>query len=249
MIIAFAGKGGTGKTTLAGMMIKYLLKKGQKPILAVDADANSNLNDVLGLKVDYTLGEAREEMKKGNTSGMTKDIFMEMKVQESVVEGKGFDLLTMGRPEGAGCYCAANHLLSEFIEKLSKNYPYLVIDNEAGMEHISRLTTKQVDLLFMVSDASKRAIVSAKRIHELVDELGMKVGKRGLVVNRSPNGLSPELEAEIKAFDLPFWGTIPQDEAIYRYDLEGKPTLELPETSRSVKKAFEIFNDVLPVFP
>jgi len=146
--IALAGKGGTGKTTVAGLLIKYLIKTGKTPVLAVDADSNANLNEVCGLEVTDTLGNAREEMKKGIVpSGMTKDIFMDMKLQQAVVEDDGFDLVVMGQPEGQGCYCAANTLLTGFLEKLTGNYPYIVMDNEAGMEHISRLTTSNVDVL------------------------------------------------------------------------------------------------------
>ena len=169
--IALAGKGGTGKTTLAGLLIKYLVEKGMTPVLAVDADANSNLNEVLGLEVEETLGQAREEMKGGVSAGMTKDVFMEMKIQEAVVEADGFDLIVMGRPEGSGCYCAANTLLTQFLDKLLGNYRYAVVDNEAGMEHISRLTTGNVDVLIVVSDATRRGIQAASRILKLTEEL------------------------------------------------------------------------------
>ena len=148
--IAFAGKGGTGKTTMAGLLVKYLVDTGRTPVLAVDADSNSNLNEVLGLEVEETLGDAREEMKKGGIPGMTKDIFIEMKTQGAVVETTGFDLVVMGRPEGAGCYCAANTLLTECLDRLIDNYANVVIDNEAGMEHISRLTTNNIDVLLAV---------------------------------------------------------------------------------------------------
>ena len=154
--IGLAGKGGTGKTTVAGLLVKYLAEKGKIPVLAVDADANSNLNEVLGLEVEETLGDAREEMKKGVATGMTKDVFMEMKLEQAVVEAKGFDLIVMGRPEGAGCYCAANTLLTNYLDRLINNYAYIVMDNEAGMEHISRLTTNNVDLLLVVSDPTPR---------------------------------------------------------------------------------------------
>ena len=170
--IAMAGKGGTGKTTIAGFLIRYLIQKGKTPILAVDADSNTNLNEVLGVSVEGTLGTAREEMKEGIVQqGMTKQMFMEMKLAESIVEGKGFDLIAMGRPEGSGCYCAANNLLSMYLGKLIDNYPYMIMDNEAGMEHISRLTTNNVDILLIVSDTSLRGIEAAGRINTLVDEL------------------------------------------------------------------------------
>jgi CO dehydrogenase maturation factor len=148
--IGLAGKGGTGKTTVAGLLVKYLVEKGKVPVLAVDADANANLNEVLGLEVQETLGDAREEMKKGVATGMTKDIFMEMKLEQALVEAKGYDLVVMGRPEGPGCYCAANTLLTNYLDRLIKNYAYIVVDNEAGMEHISRLTTNNIDLLLIV---------------------------------------------------------------------------------------------------
>ncbi|MEZ4550993.1 MAG: AAA family ATPase, partial [Desulfobacterales bacterium] len=148
--IALAGKGGVGKTTIAGMLIKYMVKNGKKPILAVDADSNYNLNEVLGVKVSDTLGNAREDMKKGNVPpGMTKDIFISMRLEEAVIETGDYDLIVMGQPEGTGCYCAANTLLLNCLERLSDNYPFIVMDNEAGMEHISRLTTRNVDLLII----------------------------------------------------------------------------------------------------
>ena len=150
--VALAGKGGTGKTTLAGLLIKYMVKNGKTPILAVDADCNANLNEVLGLNIACTVGGAREDMKKGSVpSGMTKDIFMEMRLEEAIVESDGFDLIVMGQPEGAGCYCAANSLLTNFLDRIQNNYPYVVMDNEAGLEHLSRRTTRNVDALLVVS--------------------------------------------------------------------------------------------------
>jgi len=166
--IALAGKGGTGKTTVAGMLIKYLISKDKEPVLAVDADSNANLNEVLGLEMGSTLGQAREEMKMGNVpNGMTKDIFMSMKMEQAIVDSDGFDLVVMGQPEGQGCYCAANTLLTGFLEKLTGNYPYLVMDNEAGMEHISRLTTSNVDILLTIADTSRRGLQAAIRIDKL----------------------------------------------------------------------------------
>jgi len=183
--IALAGKGGTGKTTVAGLLIKYLLKHHKTPVLAVDADSNSNLNEVLGVAVGDTLGNAREDMKKGNVpNGMTKNVFMSMKLEQAVAEAEGFDLIVMGRPEGAGCYCAANSLLAGFLEKLVDNYPYIVMDNEAGMEHVSRLTTQNVDVLLLVSDPSRRGLQAALRIDELARELNIGVGKSYIVINQ-----------------------------------------------------------------
>nr|HID58898.1 carbon monoxide dehydrogenase [Desulfobacterales bacterium] len=245
--IAFAGKGGTGKTTLAGLMIRYLLKARKKPILAVDADSNSNLNEVLGLEVETTLGEAREEMKRGIASGMTKDIFMEMKVEEALVESEGFDLIVMGRPEGPGCYCAANNLLSQYIQRLSKNYPYIVIDNEAGMEHISRLTTKEIDLLVIVSDPTRRGIQAAKRIHELTRELTLRVDDEVLIVNQVENSVETSLVDQIgeKAWTK-LTAIVPKDTKISEFDMRGEPTMYLPEDSPALKAAFSIYEEIVP---
>jgi len=244
--IALAGKGGTGKTTLAGMLVKYLAKNGKSPILAVDADSNANLNEVLGLTVSDTLGNAREEMKKGDVpSGMTKDVFISMKLEQAVVEAKGYDLVVMGQPEGSGCYCAANTLLTAFLEKLRDNYPYIVIDNEAGMEHISRLTTSNVDILLIVSDTSRRGLQAAVRINELSKDLNVGVGKSYLVVNQAKNGLSEEVLKIIKEANLEFAGTIPEDDMVYEYDLKGQPTIEMPEESSSLTSAFKIFDEII----
>jgi CO dehydrogenase maturation factor len=182
--IALAGKGGTGKTTMAGLLVKYLMNANKTPVLAVDADANANLNEVLGVPLSGTLGDAREEMKKGKVpEGMTKDIFMDMRMQQSIVEHDGFDLVVMGQPEGAGCYCAANSLLSRFMDQLTDNYPYLVMDNEAGMEHISRLTTRNVDILLIVADASRRGLQAALRINELSKNLNIGVARTCLMTS------------------------------------------------------------------
>ncbi|MFC1813407.1 AAA family ATPase [Thermodesulfobacteriota bacterium] len=244
--IALAGKGGTGKTTVAGMLIKYLLKKDLTPILAVDADSNANLNEVLGLDVDETLGDARENMKKGNVpSGMTKDIFISMKLEQAVVESDGYDLIVMGQPEGPGCYCAANTLLTGFLEKLTNNYPYIVMDNEAGMEHISRLTTKNVDLLLIVSDTSRRAIQAATRINELAKSLNIGVSKSCLIINQTKNSPPDAVFDMINKVGLELAGTIPEDDTVYEFDLNGRPTVEMPEDSKSVKAAFEIFERVI----
>jgi CO dehydrogenase maturation factor len=245
--VALAGKGGTGKTTLAGLLIKYLQKKGKTPILAVDADSNANLNEVLGMEVCGTLGQAREEMKKGYVpEGMTKDIFMDMKLQQSVVEAHGYDLVVMGQPEGEGCYCAANTLLCGFLEKLTDNYPYIVMDNEAGMEHISRLTTKDVNVLLIVADTSRRAIQAGIRINQLAKGLNIGVEKSYLVINQAKNGIiSDGVLKMLEDEDLELIGTIPEDDQVYEYDLNGKPTVNIPEDSRAVKAAFEIFDKIV----
>jgi len=240
--IAMAGKGGTGKTTLAGMAVKYLLSQGKKPILAVDADSNANLNEVLGLEIHGTLGEAREEMKKGGMPGMTKDIFIELKVNQALVEADGYDLIIMGRPEGAGCYCAANNLLSSVLEKLTLNYSYLVIDNEAGMEHISRLTTKEIDVFYVISDPSRRGLTAARRIWDLVEEMNITVSRKYLILNQVRGKISPDTLAMIEREGLTLAGSVQADDEIYEYDQAGRPTFELDEHNPAVAQVFDIFS-------
>jgi CO dehydrogenase maturation factor len=241
-----AGKGGSGKTTMAGLLIKYLVKENKTPILAVDADCNANFNEVLGLEIKDTLGNAREEMKKGVVpGGMTKDIFMEMKIEEAVVEAPGFDLVVMGQPEGAGCYCAANTLLAGFMDRLADNYPFIVMDNEAGMEHISRLTTKNVDILLIVSDSSRRGLQAAIRIDDLARRLNIGVGKSYAVINQIKEAPSDQALEMIKAGELELAGTVPEDRTIYEFDFNGRPTIEMPEDCPSVRAAFKIFDKIV----
>lgn len=244
--IALAGKGGTGKTTVAGLLIKYLVNKGKSPILAVDADPNANLNEVLGLEVNDTLGQAREDMKKGKVpNGMTKDVFISMRMEEAIAEEDGFDLVVLGQPEGAGCYCAANSLLSGFLEKLTDNYPFMVIDNEAGMEHISRLTTKDVNVLLIVSDTSRRGVQAATRIHQLSKELNMGVGKSCLIINQSKGEIAPAVRELAESNGLELAGTIPEDDTIYEFDLNGKPTVTIADDNPAMRAAFDIFDKIL----
>jgi CO dehydrogenase maturation factor len=246
-LIAMAGKGGTGKTTVAAMILRYLVEHGKSPILAVDADANANLNEVLGLNLDHTVGEAREEMKKdgGGMVGMTKDQLIEMRINQCLVEADGFDLISMGQSEGPGCYCAANNLVAHYMEVLSKNYPYILMDNEAGMEHISRLTTKNVDLLVLVSDPSWRGIQAARRLKDLASQLRIVTGRVVLLVNRVANGLSDRTREEIAAQGLDLAGLIPQDPLVAEYDGQGRPTFTLPEDSAALAAVRAIFARLL----
>jgi CO dehydrogenase maturation factor len=245
--IALAGKGGTGKTTMAGLLIKYLLRHHKTPVLAVDADSNSNLNEVLGVEVTDTVGNAREDMKKGAVpSGMTKDVFMSMKLEQAVSESDGFDLIVMGRPEGSGCYCAANSLLVGFLEKLVDNYPFIVMDNEAGMEHVSRLTTKNVNVLLLVSDSSRRGLQAALRIDQLARELNIGVGKSYVIINQVKEPPSEEVLKLIADAGVEMAGTVPEDRTVYDFDSEGRPTIQMPDTSPCVQAAFAIFDKIVP---
>ncbi len=243
--VAFGGKGGTGKTTLAGLLIKYLIKKGMTPVLAVDGDSNSNLNDVLGVSLESTLADARELMKTDDVpTGMTKDVYMELKFEEALVENKGYDLIAMGRPEGAGCYCAANNILSHLMDRLMKNYKYLVVDNEAGMEHFSRLTQKDIDLLLVVSDPSRRGMSAACRIAELVRGLPIRVEKMILVVNQVRERPASWPQEVVDTFGERNIAVLPEDDLLARYDAEGKPTSNLPEDTPIIKNAEALFDGI-----
>ena len=243
--IGLAGKGGTGKTTLAGLLVKYLVEKGETPVLAVDADANANLNEVLGCELEETLGNAREEMKKGVSTGMTKDVYIEMKLQKAVIERPGFDLIVMGRPEGAGCYCAANSLLTVYLDKLINNYKFVVMDNEAGMEHLSRRTTQNIDELLLVSDHSVKGLRAVARIRELVSELKLAVTRESIIINLVPDGIDPLLKQEMDRLGITPAATVPVDEELQRYDLEQRPLFDLPDTSKAVKAVNDLMDKLL----
>lgn len=238
-VIAVAGKGGVGKTTLCGLLIQYLCETKKGPILAVDADANSNLNEVLGVKVDATLGDIREEIARAEIStnspipaSMSKADYAEFKFNSAIIEDDDFDLLVMGRTQGKGCYCYVNGLLQAQLTRLQNNYPYMVVDNEAGMEHISRGVLPSMQTAILVSDCSRRGIQAVGRIAQLIKECDMRPKQIGLIVNRAPNGvLSEGTKEEIEIQGLNLLGVVPQDELVYEYDCEGRPTIELPEDS------------------
>jgi len=246
-IIAVAGKGGTGKTTLCGILIDYLCKNGGAPILAVDADPNSNLNEVLGVGVNTTLGEIREEvaltqqgMDDGPVpAGISKQEYMDYRFNSALTEEDDFDLLVMGRTQGKGCYCFINGLLETQISKFSGKYRYVVVDNEAGMEHISRGVLPAVDTVLLISDCSRRGVQAAGRIAKLVKELGLKPKELKLIINRVPEeGLAQGIIDEVSAQGLSLAGTVPQDRLVYEYDSGGKPTATLPPDS-SARLAME----------
>ncbi len=235
--IAVAGKGGVGKTTVCGMMIDYLIKQKKTPLLVVDADANSNLNEVLGVEVETTLGAVREEMAQAELKGsipkgMTKADYAEYRFNSALVEEDDFDMLVMGRTQGKGCYCFVNGILKTQVDKYIGSYKYTVIDNEAGMEHIARGTLPHVDTLLLVSDCSRRGIQAVGRIAEMVRELNLNPAKMGLIVNRAPNGiLNDGVKEEIAKQGLDLIGVLPQDEAVFEADCEGKPSSKISETS------------------
>jgi CO dehydrogenase maturation factor len=245
--IAVAGKGGTGKTTLSALLIRYLIAKHPgKSILAVDADANANLNEALGLEVFATIGTILEDTKKPEAvpTGMTKDIFIESRLMQALVEEDSFDLLVMGNPQGPGCYCYPNDLLKRYLEKVSKNYDFMVIDNEAGLEHLSRRLLPMVDLLLVTSDASARGVRSAKRIKDIVENVQIAVSKMGLVIGRSRAGNSAQLQQEVEKTGLSLFGEIPDDPLVVDYDLDGKALIDLPQDSEAVKASQQLFESL-----
>jgi len=234
--LAVAGKGGTGKTTFTALVIKYLLETGRVPILAIDGDPSSNLNLALGMELRETVGQIREETKeqvsKGTfQAGMSKPDWFEYKVSECLVEGKGVDLLAMGRPEGPTCYCAANNMLRACIDRLGNDYAWVVIDNEAGMEHISRQTTRDVDILFIISDPTQRGLAAVEHIVRLIRELGTRIGKAYLVINNVVGELPEVLRQRAESLGIPLLGTLPHDPAVSKCDLVGKPLVELDDSS------------------
>jgi CO dehydrogenase maturation factor len=245
--IAIAGKGGTGKTTVAALLIKLLSQKGL--VLAVDADPSTNLNQALGLSLDdnKTVGRIRENMTEDVSKGrfsptIAKQEYLFSKIMESLVESKGFDLLAMGRPEGPGCYCASNEFLRVSLDKLVKDYKYnyIVMDCEAGMEHISRQTTRDVDVLLIMSDPTIRGITTAARMKDLIGELRSKIGKVGLIVNRVRGELSPEIKKAIDESGLQVIALIPEDSNMLALEMKGKPITELPQESPLQLKVKEI---------
>ena len=245
--IAIAGKGGTGKTTLAALLTRYLVeeKKGSS-ILAVDADANANLNEALGLEVTQTIATILEDTKdpKAVPTGMTKDIFIEYRLAQAMVEEDAYDLVVMGNPQGPGCYCYPNDLLKNYLEKLSKNYDYVVIDNEAGLEHLSRRLLPSVDLLLVTSDSTARGVRSAARVKEIVENVQIAVSKMGLIIGRSQEGVADQLQEEINKTGLELFGEVPNDALVAEYDLKGQPLLKLPDDSEAVKATKKIFDSL-----
>jgi CO dehydrogenase maturation factor len=243
--IALAGKGGTGKTTVSAMIIKYLINKGTGPILAIDADPSANLNMVLGVDLEYTIGGIREDMLKQVQSaqnvtgaargsiagGMSKHEYLDYEIHSSLIESDNFDLIAMGRSEGPGCYCAVNHNLRDILDKLSHNYPYVLMDNEAGMEHLSRRTTQDVDHLFIISGPTQRGLSAAAGIVELKDELEIRVKNSYFILNRVPGEIPTPLQERIDKLAVPFLGAVPADNNVMEFDFSGKPLLELEDDS------------------
>ena len=248
--IAVAGKGGVGKTTTCGMLIDYLCKKNKGPVLVVDADANANLNEVLGVETEISLGQIREEIAhaelKGTIpKGMSKADYAEFKFNSALIEEDDFDMIVMGRTQGQGCYCYVNGMLKTQVDKYARNYTYVVMDNEAGLEHVARGTLPHVDTMLLISDCSRRGIQAVARIAEMVEEMAINPAQMGLIVNRAPGGvLDDGVKAEIEKHGLKLLGVLPQDEAVYRCDCDGEPSAKLPQNDPMKTALREIMRSI-----
>jgi len=252
--IALAGKGGVGKTTIAGMVVKYLAESQTGTILAIDADPSSNLNMVLGLDLEWTVGDIREDMlaqvKTSLTAGgaamgalpggVSKHEYLDYEIRSSLSEGVQFDLIAMGRSEGPGCYCAVNHNLRDVVDSISKNYRYVVIDNEAGMEHLSRRTTRDVDHMLVVTDPTQRGLVAAQRIADLRNELDVRVENAYLIVNRLNGEMPPALDKAIQELPIPLLGVVPSDSDLMDFEFSGRPLVELGADSPVFRSVAEM---------
>ncbi len=245
--IAFAGKGGVGKTTLAALTIRYLVERQAGPVLAVDADPSSNLNLWLGMELEGTVADIREDMleqvrqtltRSGAAlgtlpGGLTKREYLAYHIRAALVEGQHVDLLAMGRGEGPGCYCAINHNLREVLDAVSRSYAYVVIDNEAGLEHLSRRTTRDVQHLIVVSDATPRGLITAERVAAFRHQLDIEIKNAYLVINRHSESLPQTLLARIHQLDFPLAGIIPADEALSQLELASRPIWEISAAAPS----------------
>ena len=246
--IAVAGKGGSGKTSIVSLIIRYLKRNGTGPILAVDADANANLGESLGLDIKQTIGSiiaGFNEEKINIPPGMTKEAYLEIKLNDAMTESEGLDLVTMGRGEGAECYCYPNLILRKFVDNLAENYAYVVIDNEAGMEHLSRRTTQNIDELLIISDHSVKGIRTVARIKDLVSELKLNVKRQSVIINSVPDKLDPIITEELNKLRIGTVVIIPLDEEVYQFDLKQKPLLDLPDTSKAVKAVGALMANIL----
>ncbi len=243
--IAVAGKGGTGKTTLAGLLIRHMVQNTMGSVLAIDADPSSNLHLVLGLPLTKTVGAIREDSRTEVPPGMARTEWLDYAIRTAIEEGDAVDLLAMGRPEGQGCYCAANHLLRNIVDGICKTYDFVVMDNEAGMEHLSRRTTRDVDTLLLLSDASVRGLVAAEAMLALSRELEVHVGRVYLVVNRVTGQLSDAFRTRIDPLGVPLLATIPYDAQLVEFDASGRPLAELPDDTPASIAVMEIARRLL----
>lgn len=233
-VIAVSGKGGVGKTIISTLLVRWLAEKKVKSILAIDADPDSNLAESLGVEFEKSMGDIREELSDVRlAAGVEKKKYLEGKIFEITVETDDFDLLVMGRPEGPGCYCAVNHMLRLIIDATTEAYEYTVVDTEAGLEHLSRRTTENVDVMFIVTDVSRKGFQTAARIKELAQELNIKFDKIFLILNRVKKEDAEIIKEAVKLTGLEVIMEIPEDPLVREYDLKGIPVIKLPADSQT----------------
>lgn len=246
--IAVAGKGGTGKTSITSLVIRYILKNNLGTVLAVDADPNSNLAENLGLEVMQTVGRILNEFqgeKLNIPSGMTKEGYLEYQLNGAISESKGIDLITMGRGEGPECYCYPNVVIRKLIDDWAKNYGFVVMDNEAGMEHLSRRTTQNINEMLLVSDHSIKGLRAIARVRDLIKELKLVIERESVIINKVPGEVDPLLNKEMERLGITPTAIIPADEAISQYDLEQKPLFQLPDDAKAVIAVNELMSRLL----
>ena len=249
LVVSVSGKGGSGKTTVAALILKHLLEHSDRTILVVDADPSTNLPDVLGVHVEKTVGMVESEFRRKLDEGVippnvTKKELLEAWVYNVLVENPRFDLLAMGRSEGEGCYCSVNYLLTMIVDTLSKNYDVTLMDMEAGLEHLSRRTDRDVDIMLIVTDPSKMGLQTVARIKELTKEVNIQFKKMYVIGNQFPEDMVDTLQEHVEAFGLKLAGVIPADANVMRYNIAGQPLLELPEDAPSVKAMTRIVAEI-----
>jgi CO dehydrogenase maturation factor len=246
--IALAGKGGSGKTSIASLIIRYLKENGPGPILAIDADPNTNLGESLGLEVKQTVGLVLDKFQRDKIEippGMTKEAYLEYRLNEIIIEDEKLDLVTMGRGEGSECYCYPNLILRKFVDRLADNYAYVVMDNEAGLEHLSRRTTQNVDELLIIANPTVKGVRTVARIKDIVAQLKLRVRRQSVIINPAPPHLDPLVKKELLRLEIEPTASIPLDEEVYQYDVELKPLLELPDSSRAVMAVNDLMAKLL----
>jgi CO dehydrogenase maturation factor len=246
--IAVAGKGGTGKTSVTSLVIRHLLRNNLGTVLAVDADPNSNLAENLGLEVNQTVGRILNQFqgdKLNIPAGMTKEAYLQYQLNTAITESKKVDLITMGRGEGPECYCYPNTVIRKLIDDWAKNYNFVVMDNEAGMEHLSRRTTQNIDELLLVSDHSVKGLRAVARLRELVAELKLIVKRQSVIINMVPGEIDPLLREEMARLGITPAAVIPLDDELRRFDLEQRPLVGLPDTSAAVAAVNGLMQNIL----
>ncbi|MCP8322207.1 MAG: AAA family ATPase, partial [archaeon] len=237
-----------GKTTITALLIKILSKKVKGPMLVIDADPNSNLNEALGIEIENTIGDIRERFLKNKDNlspEHSKEEYLNYLIQSSIIESDDFDLIVMGRPEGPGCYCFINNVLRKVLDSVSQNYPLVLMDTEAGLEHFSRRTTRDIDLLLVATDPTISGARTAKRIKELCKELQINIGRILLIVNRVTPSMRERIDEVIKTSEIDFVGMIPEDPLIQQFSIEGKPLSNLPSSSIALKAVNEVVNGLI----